>query len=60
MNGQPHPNGYRQANHAGPAQQGQQGGFRVPSVHEALPFSPFTSISAFNPGKPTLTSRLAA
>lgn len=62
----PVPNGHRpRANglppgaEAGPRLQSHTGGLRIPTVFEALPYSPFSSIVPFNPGQSySFTSRV--
>ena len=53
MNGQPQSNG--NGPHAnGLLPHGQHnGGYRAPTVSEALPYTPFASITPFNPGRST-------
>lgn len=60
MNGQHIPNGQRAHSNGGPAPAPGAGGVRLPTVNEALPYTPFSSIIPFSPGKPTLTSPFPA
>ncbi|KAK5742872.1 Sister chromatid cohesion protein 2 [Elasticomyces elasticus] len=51
MNGQPHPSHVAGPSNGIPASSSGGGGIRVPTVHEALPYTPFTSIIHFSPAE---------